>query len=142
MREVSLHHVHMVTHDVDGFCDFFIRHFDAEVVFDAPIDGDRNVFLKIGSGRIHLFETRNAPPDGRNAFHHLGMMVEDLAAFATRLESVGVPVTPITIVQGGGFAVATGPHGVKIELFEANTPESRRFFVDAHPLQSPQQSAA
>lgn len=142
MAEVSLHHVHMVTHDVDGFCDFFIHHFDAEVVFDAPIDGDRNVFLKIGNGRIHLFETRTPPPDGRNAFHHLGMMVEDLAAFAARLATAGVPVTPVTVVPGGGFAMATGPHGVRIELFEASTPESRRFFVDPAPFQTPQQSAA
>ncbi|MBU2031239.1 MAG: VOC family protein [Alphaproteobacteria bacterium] len=130
MAGVSLHHVHMVTHDVDGFCEFFIRNFDAEIVFDAPIDGDRNVFLKIGSGRIHLFETRDAPPDGRNAFHHLGMMAENLSALVERLKGDGVPVTPITRVPGGGFAIATGPHGMKIELFEANAPDTRRFFVD------------
>lgn len=130
MNGVSLHHVHMVTDDVDGFCAFFIRHFDAEVVFDAPIDGDRNVFLRIGTGRIHLFETRTPPPDGRNAFHHLGMFIEDLDTFVAKLKSAGVPVTPVTVVPGGGFAMATGPHGLRIELFTANTPESRRFFLD------------
>jgi catechol 2,3-dioxygenase-like lactoylglutathione lyase family enzyme len=129
MAEVSLHHVHLVTDDVDGFCNFYTRNFGAEVVFDAPIDGDRNVFLKIGSGRIHLFETRTTPGDGRNAFHHLGMMAENLSAVVERLKANGVPVSPVTRVAGGGFAMVTGPQGMQIELFEASTPEARRFFV-------------
>ncbi|WP_420469908.1 VOC family protein [Brevundimonas sp. FT23042] len=130
MTEVFLHHVHLVTHDIERFCDFYIRYFDAEVVFDAPIAGDRNLFLKIGTGRIHLFESRTAPPTGRNAFHHLGMMVTDLARFVEKLKADGVQVTAVTIVPGGGFAMATGPDDVRIELFEANTPEARRVFID------------
>src|SRR5699024_2319503 len=30
----DLHHVHLVTADIRGFCDFFTTQFDAEVVFD------------------------------------------------------------------------------------------------------------
>ncbi len=60
---------------------------------------------------------------GATAFTRMSALVE-------RLKGDGVPVTPITRVPGGGFAIATGPHGMKIELFEANAPDTRRFFVD------------
>ncbi len=66
MSDLTLHHVHLVTNDIQGFCDFYGQNFGAEIVFDDLIDGDRNIFLKIGTGRIHLFESRSAAPDGRN----------------------------------------------------------------------------
>lgn len=130
MTELTLHHVHLVTHDVPAFCDFYTTHFGAEIVFDDLIDGDRNVFLKIGTGRIHLFESRREPPDGRNSFHHLGMMVADLDATVARLTAGGVPVGPVTRTPGGGFAMALGPDHVKIELFEVHDAKHRAAFVD------------
>ena len=131
MAGVSLHHAHLVTDDMDGFCRFFVSNFDADVVFDAPIDGDRNVFLKIGAGRLHVFETRRPPQSGRTAFHHIGLMADDLSALTQRLEANGVEVSPVTRVPGGGFAMCRGPHDIGIELFEATAPETRRHFVDA-----------
>lgn len=127
---IDLHHVHLVTADIRGFCDFFTTHFDAEVVFDDSIDGDRNVFLRIGSGRVHLFESKNAPAHGRNLFHHIGLLIEDLDALVHRLRAGGRDVTDITAVPGGGFAMVTGPDGLLIELFEVTSEESRRHFVD------------
>lgn len=137
MTELSLHHVHLVTNDVPAFCDFYSRNFDAEIVFDDLIDGDRNVFLKIGDGRIHLFKSRSVPPEGRNAFHHLGIMVADLSAVVERLRANGVPVTPITHTPGGGFAMAQAPDHVRIELFEVRSPDHRRFFVDQPDTTTP-----
>lgn len=128
--DVYLHHVHMVTHDIAGVCDFYIRHFGGRIVFDDLIDGDRNVFMTIGRGRMHFFETRRDPPRGRNAFHHLGMMVEQLDRFVERLRSAGVEVSEIVRTPGGGFAMASGPDNVKIELFEVRDPVARRAFVD------------
>src|SRR5699024_5785889 len=58
---IDLHHVHLVTADIRGFCDFFTTHFDAEVVFDDSIDGDRNVFLRIGSGGSISSNRRTRP---------------------------------------------------------------------------------
>ena len=126
---ISLHHVHLVTQDVTAFCAFYIENFGAEKVFDDLIDGDRNVFLKIGSGRIHLFESRSEPSAGRNAFHHLGMMVSDLPQLVERLKSNGVTVSKITTVPDGRFAMANAPDHVKIELFEVTSDKTRRFFV-------------
>ena len=127
---IDLHHVHLVTADIRGFCDFFTTQFDAEVVFDDTIDGDRNVFLRIGYGRIHLFESKNAPAHHRNLFHHIGLLIEDLNALVHRLRAGGRDVTDITAVPGGGFAMVTGPDGLLIELFEVTSEKSRRHFVD------------
>ncbi|MFM9376797.1 VOC family protein [Gordonia sp. VNK21] len=130
MTEVFLHHVHLVTADISGFCKFFEKHFGAEVVFDDAIDNDRNVFLKIGTGRVHLFESRRPPAVQRNLFHHIGMMVDDLQSFSASLIANGIGVTPITETAGGRFAMTQGPDGLLIELFEVSDPEARRAFVE------------
>lgn len=130
MPDINLHHLHLVTNDVTAFCDFYTANFGAQIVFDDLIDGDRNIFLKIGTGRIHLFESRSTPPNERNAFHHLGMMVNDLDTVVERLSANGVPVSKITRTPGGGFAMAMAPDNVKIELFEVKSAEARKYFVD------------
>jgi len=131
MPSLSLHHVHLVTSDIPGFCAFYVENFDAQIVFDDLIDGDRNVFLKIGSGRIHLFESKSAPPAEKNAYHHLGMMVTELPEVMEKLKANGVPVSEMTTVPGGRFAMATAPDHVKIELFEVTSERTRPFFVSA-----------
>ncbi|WP_202309362.1 VOC family protein [Mesorhizobium sp. L-8-10] len=130
-HNITLHHPHLVTADVSSFCYFFQKHFNAEIVYDDLIDGDRNIFLRIGKGRMHLFQSRNPPPRGRNVFHHIGIMVTGLADFVRKLDEAGVTVSPVTVTPGGGFAMAEGPDGLKIELFEVSDEERRiRFFVD------------
>lgn len=127
---VFLHHVHLVTRDMAATCAFYIKYFGATIVFDDLIDGDRNVFMTVGSGRVHFFESRRDPPHDRNSFHHLGMMVSGLPEFVARLRSEGVAVTDIVETPGGGFAMTSGPDNVKIELFEVRDPERKRYFVD------------
>ncbi|MEU6642621.1 VOC family protein [Saccharomonospora sp. NPDC046836] len=128
--DVTLHHVHLVTADVPRLCEFLEKNFDAEIVFDDTIDGDRNIFLRIGTGRIHLFESRRPPQRQRNIFHHIGMMAGNLEKLVATLTASGVEVTDITRTPGGGFAMVTGPDGLLIELFEVTDPESRKAFVD------------
>lgn len=126
---VNLHHVHLVTAHIDRFCGFFIGHFGATVVFDDLIDGDRNVFLTIGTGRIHLFESKQSPPQGRNVFHHIGLLIDQLAEHVDELRRAGVTVSDVTSVPGGGFAMAEGPDGLMLELFEVTSPKHRGFFI-------------
>ena len=57
-------------------------------------------------------------------------MVTELAILAKSLGEAGVKVGPVTVTPGGGFAMAEGPDGVKIELFEIRDPDRMRFFVD------------
>src|SRR5699024_8962516 len=123
---IDLHHVHLVTADIRGFCDFFTTHLDAEVVFDDSIDGDRNVFLRIGSGRIHLFESKNAPAHDRNLFHHIGLLIEDLDTLVHRLRAGSRDVTDITAGPGGGCALRTRPARGLTALLGVTAEESRR----------------
>lgn len=128
---VSLHHVHLVTASVEEFCAFFVDNFDAEIVFDDLIDNDRNVFLTIGTGRIHLFESKQPPARRRNAFHHIGLLIDGLADVQDRLRANGVALGETVSVPGGAFVMAEGPDGLLLELFEVTSPEHRRFFVSA-----------
>jgi catechol 2,3-dioxygenase-like lactoylglutathione lyase family enzyme len=52
---LSLHHAHQFATDVEATIGFWTEGFGAEVVFDEEFAGARNVFLTIGSGRIHLY---------------------------------------------------------------------------------------
>lgn len=132
--DVFLHHVHLVTQDMTRTCAFYEQHFGGKIVYDDLIDGDRNVFMTIGKGRIHFFQSRRPPPNERNAFHHLGMMVTDLRDFAGRLRGAGVEVTDMVETPGGGFAMTSAPDNVKIELFQVSDVVARRdFFGEAMP---------
>lgn len=133
--EVFLHHVHLVTQDMGSTCAFYERHFGGKIVYDDLIDGDRNVFMTVGKGRMHFFQSRRPPPNERNAFHHLGMMVTDLQGFVAKLRGAGVAVSDITATPGGGFAMTSAPDNVKIELFQVSDPVARRdFFGEATPV--------
>ena len=57
---IHLHHVHLFSHDLDGTVAWYRRAFDAEVYYDGDFGGSRNVFMKIGTGRMHF--TRNRRP--------------------------------------------------------------------------------
>lgn len=127
---ISLHHTHFATNDVQSFCEFFIENFDAEIVYDAFIGGDRNIFLKIGSGRMHLFESRKPPQVNKSSFHHIGIMVDDLQKMVRRLKEKNIYVSKISEVNGGSFAVTKGPDRLKIELFEVSDKEFKKYFVD------------
>ncbi|MCB1178993.1 MAG: VOC family protein [Leptospiraceae bacterium] len=127
--EISFHHTHFVTNDVEKFCDFFINNFNAVKIYDEVIDRDRNIFIKIGSGRIHLFESKRKLEKNKTVFHHIGMMVENIEVMAEQLKKNRIFVSKIVNVSGGKFAITKGPDNLKIELFEVSE-ESRKFFVD------------
>src|SRR6266851_6834255 len=55
---IHLHHVHLFSQDLDATAARYRRAFDAEVYYDGDFGGSRNVFMKIGSGRIHLYSRR------------------------------------------------------------------------------------
>ena len=60
-----------------------------ELVYDGVLAGSRNVFMRIGSGGLHLYD--QAPRDeGRGAVHHIGIRSDDLRALVARLKEQGV----------------------------------------------------
>ena len=52
---LSLHHTHLFASDIDASIAFWRDHFGATMVLDVGFAGARNVFLRVGEGRLHLY---------------------------------------------------------------------------------------
>ena len=74
----SLHHVHVFASDVDASVRFYTEVFGGEVVLDEVLAGARNVFIRIGDGRLHLYDQ---PPrhSAAGSIHHVGIRTDDIA---------------------------------------------------------------
>lgn len=114
---LSLHHTHLFASDVDRSVAFWRDHFGAVVVLDAEFAGARNVFLRIGQGRLHLYAQ---PPKhvGQGTVHHLGIETDELEALVARLRRAGVSVTEVRRHAEGDYAMAQGPDALLLELFQ------------------------
>jgi catechol 2,3-dioxygenase-like lactoylglutathione lyase family enzyme len=114
---LSLHHTHLFASDVDASIAFWRDHFGATVVLDADFAGARNVFLRVGEGRLHLYAQ---PPRHRGAgtVHHLGIETDELEALAARLKGAGVSVSDVRRHAEGNYAMAQAPDGLLLELFQ------------------------
>jgi catechol 2,3-dioxygenase-like lactoylglutathione lyase family enzyme len=85
---ISLHHTHLMSTDVDATIAFWCNGFNAEVVHDVVFAGARNVFLRIGTGRIHLYDQ---PPIGQATVHHLGVQTDELDAEIFQPDPSAIP---------------------------------------------------
>jgi hypothetical protein len=68
---------------------FYEDNFGGETVLDMDLAGARNVFMKVGTGRIHFYDQ---PPifSGRGSIHHFGIQTDDMESVITTLKSDGV----------------------------------------------------
>ena len=131
---ISLHHTHLMASDVDATIAFWRDHFRAEVVFDDEFAGARNVFMRVGQGRLHLYAQ---PPkhSGPATVHHLGVETDELHELVQRLKAAGVSVTDVRELPEASYAMAQGPDGLLLELFcpnparVAGTLASSRYFA-------------
>ncbi len=116
---ISLHHTHLMASDIDATIAFWRDHFGAEVVFDDDFAGARNVFLRLGEGRLHLYAQ---PPkhSGPATVHHLGVETDELRELVGRLRAAGVSVTDVRELPDASYAMAQGPDGLLLELFQPN----------------------
>ena len=113
---LSLHHTHLFASDVDRSIAFWRDHFGAVVLVDTVFAGARNVFMRIGEGRLHLYD--QAPKHaGAGTVHHLGIETDELDALVARLKVAGVSVTDVRRHAEGDYAMAEGPDGLLLELF-------------------------
>jgi catechol 2,3-dioxygenase-like lactoylglutathione lyase family enzyme len=114
---LSLHHAHLFASDVDRSIAFWRDHFGAVVLVDTVFAGARNVFMRIGEGRLHLYD--QAPKHvGAGTVHHLGIETDELDALVARLKVAGVSVTDVRRHAEGDYAMAEGPDGLLLELFQ------------------------
>lgn len=115
-----LHHVHIFASDIDATVAWYRDMLGGEVFHDGDFGGARNVFMKIGRGRLNIYDQ---PPrgDGRNAVHHIGIRTDDLTALHARLEANGVAFrSGIREFGSWRYIMCPAPDNVLLELFEAD----------------------
>lgn len=115
-----LHHVHLFASDIERTIQFYVELFGGKVVADLDLAGARNVFIRIGSGRLHLYDQ---PPrdSGRGGIHHFGIQTDDLEGMVARLTSRGVDLKKGIRDHGVlRYVMVPAPDGVLIELFQVD----------------------
>lgn len=116
-----LHHVHIFATDIDASVAWYCDMLGGEVAYDGEFGGARNVFMRVGSGRLHFYDQPPRDP-GRGAVHHVGIRTDDLAALAARMRARGVAFrSEIREFGTWRYLMCAAPDGVLLELFEIET---------------------
>ena len=92
----------------------------AEVVFDGDFGGARNVFLRVGEGRLHIYDQwRKGLETG--VVHHLGIHCDDLLTQVENMKAKGV-VFRSDVREFGNwrYIMCAAPDNVLLELFQAD----------------------
>jgi len=124
-----LHHAHIFASDIDKSIAYYRDLLGGVVVLDMDLAGARNVFMKLGRGRIHFYDQ---PPkdDKRGPVHHIGIQTDDLQALVQKMKAAGVGFRkPISDFGFWKYVMAPAPDGVLLELFEVDAsriPEEMR----------------
>lgn len=140
---IGMHHVGVVTKDVDRLAGFYSDKFLAERLGEfrwgpgdtaltarlaAAGSSGRIVMLGFATGRLELFQFEDLPerlPDRRLAvakpgFNHVCFEVDDCAAEYARLKALGMsfPAKPVTMPAGGVFAYGRDVDGNVVEILQ------------------------
>jgi predicted enzyme related to lactoylglutathione lyase len=125
-----LHHVHVFASDIDRSIAFYRDCFNGQVVLDYMFAGSRNVFMRIGSGRIHFYNQKPKSP-GKGSVHHIGIQTDDIEATVKRIKEKGVAIKK-TIKDFGiwKYIMVPSPDGVLIELFQVDKKKMPSEYLD------------
>ncbi|MFI9532857.1 VOC family protein [Nocardia fusca] len=114
---INMHHAHLMASDIETTIAFWRDGFDAEVAYDVTFAGARNVFLRVGTGRIHLYD--QAPKTvGQGTVHHVGIQTDELEAVVERVRALGWSVTDIRTEPTAAYAMVKGPDNLLVETFQ------------------------
>lgn len=127
-----VHHVHIFASDIEKSMAFYREHFRGETVLDMEVAGARNVFMRVGTGRIHFYDQAPKNPV-RGNIHHFGIQTDDVEADVKRMAGKGIvfrkPVTDLGYMK---YVMVPAPDDILIELFEVNKevlpPELASYF--------------
>ena len=124
--QADLHHVHLFASDLEAAIAWWRDMLGGEVAFDGDFGGARNVFMRVGTGRLHLYaQAPRGMPGG--AVHHVGIKCRDLPAIVERMKGKGVAFrSDIREFGNWRYIMAAAPDNVLLELFEIdgdNMPE-------------------
>jgi catechol 2,3-dioxygenase-like lactoylglutathione lyase family enzyme len=121
---LDLHHAHVFASNIEATVEWWCQHMGAKVLFDDELAGSRNVFLAVGTGRLHIYD--QAPRDpSRGAIHHLGIKVDNLRDVWPRLQARGV-TSPNGLREHDRwrYVMISAPDGILLELFEFDDPSA------------------
>jgi catechol 2,3-dioxygenase-like lactoylglutathione lyase family enzyme len=113
-----VHHAHLFASDLDAALKFYRDMFGGEILADLNMAGARNVFLAIGSGRLHFYD--QPPKDrGKGAIHHIGIQTDDLEGLVGRMKARGLEFRKgISDFGFWKYVMVQAPDNVLLELFQ------------------------
>ncbi|MEW6266385.1 MAG: VOC family protein [Thermodesulfobacteriota bacterium] len=115
-----LHHVHIFASDIEASLRFYQELFGGKVILDLELAGARNVFIRIGSGRLHLYDQAPKNPV-RGNIHHFGIQTDDLETLVTKLKAAGLALKKgITDLGFWKYIMVPAPDDILIELFQVD----------------------
>ena len=115
-----VHHVHIFAPDINKSIKFYEEFFGGKVILDAELAGARNVFMKIGHGRLHFYDQ---PPknSGRGSIHHFGIQTDNIEEVVDKVKSGGVALRKgITDLGFWKYVMVPAPDDILIELFQVD----------------------
>ena len=113
-----VHHVHIFASDIEKSIKFYEECFGGSVILDAELAGARNVFIKIGNGRLHLYDQSPKAP-GRGSIHHFGIQTDNIEEVVAKLTSKGITLKKnITDLGFWKYIMVPAPDEILIELFQ------------------------
>ena len=130
MTKFGFDHVHLVGSDLDASERFYRDMFGAETLGRRDAGGATNLMMRLDG--INLFirgprPTEQVSVDGkevRDAYDHVGVVVQDLKAAIDELRAKGVVVLeePRTVRPGTHVAFVEGPDHTRIEVLQRDVP--------------------
>ena len=113
-----LDHVHIFASDMEATIQFYTTMFDARVVYDTELVGQRNVRLDLGGLALHIYDQPPRSAD-RGLMHHLGMLTDELDTLVTHMQANGVTFRKgITEAAAFRYVMCAAPDDILLELYE------------------------
>lgn len=115
-----VHHVHLFASDIEQSLAFYRTFFEGVVVLDMEVAGARNIFMRVGTGRIHFYDQPPKSP-GPGGIHHFGIQTDDVERDYRRMKAAGIGFTKgVRDLGYMKYIMVPAPDNVLIELFEVN----------------------
>ena len=116
----NLHHAHIFASDLEATVSWWQIMLGAEVVFDGDFGGARNVFLRVGEGRLHIYNQWQKGLD-KGVVHHLGIHCDDLLTQVATMKTKGVEFrSDVREFGNWRYIMCAAPDNVLLELFQAD----------------------
>ena len=125
-----VHHVHIFASDIDKSIKFYEEFFGGGVILDSELAGARNVFMRIGNGRLHLYDQPPKNPVG-GSIHHFGIQTDDTEGVVNKLRSRGIILKKgITDLGFWKYIMVPAPDEILIELFQVDKTKLPPQYLD------------